>query len=161
MSPKPDVWKNPVHFFAFGLGSGLSPKAPGTVGTVAAIPFYLILQHLPLWPYLAILIVACVVGIWLCHQASRDLGVHDHPGIVWDEFCGFWITMIAAPTGWGCILLGFALFRLFDIWKPWPISWLDARVGGGLGIMIDDVVAGIYALFCLQLLAYFLGGVLN
>ncbi len=156
MNPNPVIWKNPVHFLAFGLGSGLSPKAPGTVGTVAAIPFYLLLQNFSLGPYLLILAIATGIGIWLCDRTSKDLGVHDHPGIVWDEFCGFWITMIAAPSGWEWILLGFLLFRLFDIWKPWPISWLDARVGGGLGIMIDDIVAGFYALFSLQLIAFYI-----
>lgn len=154
MNPKPNVWKNPVHFLAFGLGSGLAPKAPGTFGTAAAIPFYLLLQYLSLPLYLAVVAVATVVGIWLCDKASKDLGVHDHPGIVWDEFCGYWIAMIAAPAGWLWVLYGFILFRIFDIWKPRPISWLDARVGGGLGIMIDDVVAGIYALVVLQLTAW-------
>ncbi|WP_263081873.1 phosphatidylglycerophosphatase A [Endozoicomonas sp. Mp262] len=160
MSAKPAILKNPIHFLAFGLGSGLSPKAPGTVGTIAAIPFYLFLQHLPLGQYLLLIAIASLVGIWLCGQTSKDLGVHDHPGIVWDEFCGFWITMIAAPSGWPWILLGFMLFRIFDIWKPWPIGWLDARVGGGFGIMADDIIAGFYALALLQAAAY-LGGVLN
>ena len=154
MNSKPDVWTNPIHFLAFGLGSGLSPKAPGTVGTVAAIPFYLLMQHLPLWQYSLILLIATAIGVWLCDKASKDLGVHDHPGIVWDEFCGYWLTMLAAPAGWFWVLYGFALFRLFDIWKPWPIGWLDARIGGGLGIMIDDIVAGVFALIALQLTVF-------
>ncbi|WP_422136842.1 phosphatidylglycerophosphatase A [Endozoicomonas sp. ALD040] len=155
MSNTPSVWKNPVHFLAFGLGSGLSPVAPGTFGTVAAIPFYLMFQYLPLWNYFLILAVSIVLGIWLCGKTSKDLGVHDHPGIVWDEFVGYWITMLAAPRGWEWVLVGFILFRIFDIWKPWPIGWLDKRVHGGLGIMIDDIVAGIFALVCLQVIAYF------
>ncbi|WP_257292455.1 phosphatidylglycerophosphatase A [Endozoicomonas sp. ONNA1] len=155
MSKTPSVWKNPVHFFAFGLGSGLSPVAPGTFGTVAAIPFYLMFQYLPLWNYFLVLVVSIVLGIWLCGKTSKDLGVHDHPGIVWDEFVGYWITMLAAPCGWEWVLTGFILFRIFDIWKPWPIGWLDKKVHGGLGIMIDDIVAGIFALIFLQVIAYF------
>ncbi|MGI9275791.1 MAG: phosphatidylglycerophosphatase A family protein [Endozoicomonas sp.] len=153
MNQTPSVWKNPIHFLAFGLGSGLAPKAPGTFGTLAAIPFFLIFQQLPLWNYLLVLLVSTVLGIWLCDRTSKDLGVHDHPGIVWDEFVGYWITMIAAPKGWLWVILGFVLFRLFDIWKPWPISWLDRRVHGGLGIMVDDIVAGGFAFLCLQLVA--------
>ncbi|WP_257252367.1 MULTISPECIES: phosphatidylglycerophosphatase A [unclassified Endozoicomonas] len=154
MSKTPSVWKNPVHFFAFGLGSGLSPVAPGTFGTIAAIPFYLLFQYLPLWNYLLVLAVSIVLGVWLCGKTSKDLGVHDHPGIVWDEFVGYWITMLAAPSGWEWVLAGFILFRIFDIWKPWPIGWLDKKVHGGLGIMIDDIVAGIFALIFLQVIAY-------
>ena len=154
MNPKNSVWKNPVHFLAFGFGSGLSPKAPGTMGTIAAVPLYLLLQPLSLPVYLSIVAVACLIGFWLCGKTSKDLGVHDHPGIVWDEFCGFWITMIAAPTGWLWILIGFVLFRIFDIWKPWPISWLDKKVHGGFGIMIDDLIAGAFALVCLQLISF-------
>ncbi|WP_252178448.1 phosphatidylglycerophosphatase A [Endozoicomonas sp. 4G] len=156
MSKTPSVWKNPVHFFAFGLGSGLSPVAPGTVGTLAAIPFYLMFQHLPLWNYLLVLAVSIVLGIWLCDKTSKDLGVHDHRGIVWDEFVGYWITMLAAPSGWEWIVVGFILFRIFDILKPWPIGWLDKQVHGGLGIMIDDIVAGIFALVSLQVIAWLL-----
>ena len=153
---KKTVLSDPVHFLAFGLGSGLSPKAPGTVGTVAAIPFYLLMQSLSLPVYLLVLVLATLVGIWLCDKSSKDLGVHDHPGIVWDEFCGFWLTMIAAPAGWLWVLTGFALFRLFDILKPWPIRWLDKHVHGGLGIMVDDLLAGGFAFVCLQFAAYFI-----
>lgn len=152
--------KNPVHLLAFGFGSGLSPKAPGTMGTVAAIPLYLLLQGLSPELYLLVLTLACILGIFICGQASRDLGVHDHPGIVWDEFCGFWLTMVAAPPGWPWIILGFILFRLFDIWKPWPIGWLDARIDGGTGIMVDDIMAGLYALALLQLVAWLNPGAL-
>ena len=148
----PNVWKNPVHLLAFGFGSGLSPKAPGTMGTLAAIPLYLLLQPLSLQLYLGVLVFSSLLGIWLCDKTSRDLGVHDHPGIVWDEFCGFWLTMTAAPAGFIWVTAGFALFRLFDIWKPWPIGWLDKKVHGGLGIMIDDLVAGGFALVSLQVL---------
>ncbi|WP_426415964.1 phosphatidylglycerophosphatase A family protein [Aestuariirhabdus sp. LZHN29] len=146
------VWRNPVHFVAFGFGSGAAPVAPGTFGTLAAVPLYLLLQYLPLTQYLLVVVVAFVVGCWLCDITSRDIGVHDHGGIVWDEFVGLWVTMIAAPPGWIWIVVGFALFRLFDILKPWPIRWLDRRVGGGFGIMVDDLLAGVFAWVVMQLL---------
>ncbi len=147
---------NPVHLLAFGFGSGVMPKAPGTWGTVVAIPIYLLLHELSLLPYLIVLFVMTLVGIWLCHVTANDLGVHDHPGIVWDEIVGYLITMIAAPSGWVWLLVGFVLFRLFDILKPWPIRVIDKGVEGGLGIMLDDVLAGIMALAGVQLLAYFI-----
>lgn len=152
IEPSQRRWNNHwVHFLAFGFGSGAAPKAPGTFGTLMAIPLYLLLAQLPLWAYVVALVVSFMVGIYLCDQASKDMGVHDHGGIVWDEFVGFWIAMTALPFHWAWILAGFVLFRLFDILKPWPISWLDKRVHGGLGIMIDDVLAGIFALIILQL----------
>ncbi|MFT2110883.1 phosphatidylglycerophosphatase A [Marinomonas sp. 2405UD68-3] len=148
------VWRNPVHFLAFGLGSGTVDKAPGTFGTLAAIPIYLLMQHWADQTYLIMLISTFIVGVYLCDKTSKDLGVHDHSGIVWDEFVGFWITMWMAPEGWLYIIIGFAFFRLFDILKPWPISWLDKKVHGGFGIMIDDVLAGVFAFFALQGLIY-------
>jgi phosphatidylglycerophosphatase A len=144
-----------VLLLAFGFGSGLAPKAPGTIGTLAAIPLYLLLAKLPLIGYVLVVLLSFMVGCWLCGEAAKQLGVHDFGGIVWDEFVGYWITMFAAPAGWLWIALGFVLFRLFDIWKPWPIRLADKQVQGGLGIMLDDVLAGIYAWLCLQALAYF------
>ncbi|MDC0598590.1 phosphatidylglycerophosphatase A [Gammaproteobacteria bacterium] len=149
------VFRNPIHFLAFGFGSGLSPVAPGTVGTLVAVPLYLLLDLLPLSYYLLALLLSTALGIYLCDKTARDIGVHDHGGIVWDEFVGYWITMLVAPAGWLWILLGFILFRFFDIIKPFPIGWLDKKIGGGMGIMIDDVVAGSFAWFCLQLIAMF------
>ncbi|SFC19498.1 phosphatidylglycerophosphatase A [Marinospirillum celere] len=139
------VWKNPIHFLAFGLGSGASPWAPGTVGTLAAIPLYFLLATLPLGLYILVVGLAFWVGCWLCERTSEDLGVHDHSGIVWDEFVGYWLTMLALPVSLGWALAGFLLFRFFDIIKPWPIRWADRRVAGGFGIMIDDVLAAVYA----------------
>ena len=150
--PKPSMG-NITHLLAFGFGAGCSPKAPGTMGTLLAVGIYLPLSYLPLWAYGLVLLLVILAGIWLCGKAARDLGVHDHPGIVWDEIAGFLLTMFAAPAGWLWIVIGFGLFRLFDIWKPWPIGWLDRRVGGGFGIMLDDLVAGLFAAICLQLLA--------
>ena len=145
------VLTNPIHFLAFGFGSGLAPFAPGTFGTLAAVPLYLLMINFSLPVYLAITLFSILIGFWLCGRSSEMLGVHDHSGIVLDEFAGFFITMIAAPQGWQWIMLGFALFRLFDIWKPWPINIIDNKVQGGVGIMMDDVLAGIYALVVLQL----------
>ena len=151
---KPNL-TNPVHLLAFGFGSGLMPKAPGTAGTVAAILPWLWLSQQSLTTYLIVLSVATIIGIYLCDKTSRDLGVHDHSGIVWDEFCGLWLTMIAVPATWQWLLLGFVLFRFFDIIKPWPINWLDKKIPGGLGIMVDDLLAGLFAWLILQSLLYF------
>ena len=151
------VWRNPWHFLAFGLGSGAMPKAPGTWGTLAALPFGIALQFVsPLLAALLIL-VAAVFGIWLCERVSRDLGVHDHGGIVWDEFVGLWITLWLTPAHWLVWLAAFALFRLIDISKPWPISWCDKHVHGGWGIMLDDLLAGVFAWALLQLGLWFAG----
>ncbi len=149
---RPDL-KNPVHLLAFGFGSGLAPVAPGTFGTLAAVPPYLLLARLPLAAYLAVLAGVILAGVWICGRTSRDLGVHDHGGIVWDEFAGFFVTMTAAPQGAFWVAAGFLLFRLFDILKPWPIGWLDRRVKGGVGIMLDDLLAGLYGWVVLQLAA--------
>ena len=157
MQPDPQrILSNPVHCLAFGFGSGLAPKAPGTFGTLAAVPLFLLLSYLSLSEYIFVVIFASAVGIYFCDKTAKDLRVHDHPGIVWDEFVGFWITMIAVPVTWWSIVLGFALFRLFDIWKPWPIKWVDKHVHGGFGIMLDDVLAGLLSLASLHLLIYFL-----
>lgn len=146
----PQVWRNPVHFLAFGFGSGLAPFAPGTFGTLAGLVLYLGIMHLDWWSYLIVVLVAVITGIEICGRTARDLGVHDHSGIVWDEIAGIWITLIAAPAGWLWIGVGFVLFRIFDIIKPWPIGFIDRKVAGGLGIMLDDVIAGLFALVCLQ-----------
>ena len=152
----PRLLTDPVHLLALGLGSGLAPKAPGTAGTALAVLLYLPLITLPWYLYLVLVVVLCGVGVWLCGESARRLGVHDHPAIVWDEIVGFFVTMFLAPSGWVWILLGFVLFRLFDILKPWPIRWLDRQVKGGLGIMVDDLLAGLFSLGILQLIAYLL-----
>ncbi len=147
------VLKDPVLFLAFGFGSGLAPRAPGTAGTVAAIPLYLWWGQYSLAVYLSLVLVIAVTGVWICQQASARLGGHDHPGIVWDELAGFLVTMIPAPPSWVWVAAGFVLFRLFDIWKPWPISWADRKVKGGLGIMLDDLLAGLVAAGILAVVA--------
>jgi phosphatidylglycerophosphatase A len=144
--------KNPIHLLSVGFGSGLAKKAPGTFGTLAALPFWYALQFLSPVNYIVVLIAAFALGVYLCGATAKALGVHDHGGIVWDEFVGLWIALFMVPMNIYWIALGFALFRLFDIWKPWPIRVLDAKVHGGFGIMIDDVLAGVYAYLVLQLI---------
>lgn len=149
-----DLLRSPTLMLAFGFGSGLSPKAPGTVGTLAAVPLWLLINPLSPWLYWLIVFVAFVLGVYLCGAAAKALNTHDHGGIVWDEFVGFWIVMPFLPPHLWSIVWGFVLFRLFDILKPWPINWLDKKIHGGLGIMLDDVVAGIYAALVAVLIGY-------
>lgn len=144
--------RNPIVFFAFGLGSGLAPKGPGTAGSAVALLFFPLLTAVSLPMALAIIAVASVLGVWLCGRAAEILGVHDHSSIVWDEFVGQWLTLVPlfGHSAWDMaslanVLIGFGLFRLFDIAKPWPISWCDRHVHGGLGIMLDDILAGVLA----------------
>jgi len=148
--------KNPIHFLSLGFGSGLMPKAPGTFGTLAALPVYLLMANLSLLIYTLIVVALFGLGVYLCQKTTDELKVHDHSGIVFDEIVGFLITMIAVPLTWQWIIAGFMLFRLFDIVKPWPISWLDRKVHGGLGIMLDDVLAGVFALIVMHLALVFI-----
>ncbi|MFM2486379.1 phosphatidylglycerophosphatase A family protein [Celerinatantimonas yamalensis] len=138
--------RNPLHLLAVGFGSGLVAKAPGTFGSLAALP----LMAWGAWGlstpvYIVMLVVGFALGVWCCQVASRAMGVHDHGGIVWDEFIGMGIALVAIPLSISSVVCGFVLFRFFDILKPWPIRWLDQHVGGGFGIMIDDVLAGFLA----------------
>lgn len=145
-----EAFSSPIHFLALGFGAGLAPKAPGTFGTLVAIPVFLLAQFLS-WPlYLILLVVGFVVGVYLCDVTAKNLGVDDHPGIVWDEIIGFLVCMFGLPVTWQWILAGFVAFRFFDILKPWPISYLDKNFSGGFGIMIDDLLAGIFAAVLLQ-----------
>ena len=130
---------------AFGFGSGLSPKAPGTMGSLAAIPLGLLLCQLPMALYGLVVLVATFLGFYICGRAANQLGVHDHAGIVWDEFVGLWIAMAFLSPTLASVVCGFVLFRFFDIVKPWPIGWLDKKMHGGVGIMLDDIVAGLFA----------------
>jgi phosphatidylglycerophosphatase A len=145
---------HPAGWIATALGAGLSPKAPGTAGSlIALLPWWFLLHGLPIGTYVAVLVAGFLVGVWACGAAGKRLGVHDHGALVWDEVIGMWITLLAAPAQWWWMAAGFVLFRLFDIWKPWPVRLADRRVHGGLGVMLDDVAAGIYALIVLQLIA--------
>ena len=135
---------HPVHAAALGLGAGYAPVMPGTAGTLVGVILYMFMQSLALPWYLAVTLLMLLAGIAICGFTAAALEVHDHPAIVWDEIVGYLITMIAAPPGWGWMVAGFVLFRLFDIWKPWPIKQVDKAVPGGLGIMADDVIAATY-----------------
>lgn len=152
------VLAHPANLVSFGFGSGLLRPAPGTWGSLAALlPFVLWLQHLPpLW-YWAVVVLGFGLGVLCTRTSARQLGVHDHPAIVWDEFIGMWIALGACPGDWRWWLAAFVLFRLFDIAKPWPVSWADRRLQGGLGIMLDDALAGIMAAMALLLLLQVVG----
>ncbi|MDT8439535.1 MAG: phosphatidylglycerophosphatase A [Wenzhouxiangellaceae bacterium] len=136
----------PSGFLAFGLGSGLSPVAPGTAGTLAGMLLALPLIGLPTGAAVAVALLVFVAGVPICNRASRALGVHDHGGIVIDEIAAIWLVLALMPADWRWWLAAFVLFRVFDVLKPWPIGWLDRRVHGGLGIMLDDLVAALFAL---------------
>lgn len=150
--------RDPGHLLALGFGSGLVPRAPGTAGTLVAVPLYLSCVGLPGYAYLLVAVAAFAVGIYVCGRTARALGVHDHPGIVWDEVVGYLVTMAWAPSGAIWVVLGFVCFRLFDILKPWPIRAFDRSVHGGFGIMLDDLLAGFAAAASLALLERVLPG---
>lgn len=137
----PRLLREPVHFFALGFGSGLVPKAPGTAGTVVGVLLDPLLRLLGLELRILVVTLMFAAGIWLCGESARRLGVHDHSAIVWDEIVGYLALMLVLPAGWPWALAGFVVFRFFDIVKPWPIRQLDHGVGGGLGIMLDDIMA--------------------
>ena len=144
------ILSTPVHFLAFGFGTGLAPKAPGTVGSLVGVLLAWLALPLPIAWRVAIGVVLVVAGVWICGESARRIGVHDHPGIVWDEIAGMYLTLLVAPPQMPLWAFGFGLFRLFDIWKPWPIRDLDHRLSGGAGIMLDDLVAALYAALLLS-----------
>lgn len=145
------VWTNPIHYLSCGLGSGLLPRMPGTWGSLMAIPFFYVFSHFLLWQYILLLLITFGVGVALCGYSEKAFGKKDHSSIVWDEMVGMWITLCHAPFRWDVVIIGFILFRFFDIFKPWPISWLQKRLPGGWGVMTDDAAAGVAAWLLLQL----------
>lgn len=159
MTTSPD-WRfliaKPAHFLAFGFGSGLARVAPGTFGTLAAIPLYLLLMPLPLPAYLGLVFIMFVAGIRICDVTGRALGIHDYGGIVWDEIVAMLLVLAFTPHTWPWIVAAFLFFRLFDIWKPFPIRWFDSHVHGGFGVMLDDLLAAVYALAALKGLQWLL-----
>ena len=145
------VFTDPVNFLAFGFGTGLAPVAPGTAGSLPGVLLFWLTLDFGLYVQLTVAAVLVVAGVWICGESARRIGVHDHGGIVWDEIAGMYLTLLAAPLtpiGW---LAAFVLFRVMDIVKPWPIRDLDHRLGGGVGIMLDDLVAALYAAVVLGL----------
>jgi phosphatidylglycerophosphatase A len=145
------VLTDPVNFLAFGFGTGLAPVAPGTVGSLLGVLLAWLLLDVGIWEQAAVAAALCLAGVWLCGESARRIGVHDHGGIVWDEICGMYITLLAAPLTVGGWIAAFVAFRVFDIVKPWPIRDLDHRLRGGVGIMLDDLVAALYAVVFLAL----------
>lgn len=147
------VWRHPLHFLTLGLGTGLLP-APGTFGTLVGVIVYLWAQTLTPELYALLCALLFGLGVWMCGITVRALGVEDHPGIVWDEITGYLVAMMFAPRGWLWVALGFGLFRLFDIWKPWPINIADRNIKGGFGIMLDDILAALYTMLALQFIYF-------
>ncbi len=137
---------------ATGFYVGKIAKAPGTWGSLAAFVPWFFIKDLPIGTYLLVLVAVFILGFFVSGSAEKILDSPDASCIVIDEFLGMFITLIAAPASPGAWVLGFLLFRLFDILKPFPVSWFDQHIHGGIGIMMDDVMAGIYALICLQLI---------
>lgn len=145
---------HPAGWIASGFGAGLSPLAPGTVGSAVALLPYPWLRELPLWGYLTFVLAVFVLGIWASRVLVARLRIEDPGCIVVDEFVGQWLALAFVPLGWIWILVGFLLFRLFDVAKPWPVSWADRNVGGGFGVMLDDALAGLLAAAALAGLAW-------
>ncbi|MDR2196234.1 MAG: phosphatidylglycerophosphatase A [Gallionellaceae bacterium] len=146
------LFRHPAHLLAFGFGSGLFPRAPGTMGTLVAFPlFWLLSPHLADMEFLAVLACLFTFGVWVCDKTGRALGAADHGGIVWDEIVAFMLVLLFTPEGWAWSLFAFALFRFFDIVKPPPIRHFDENLHGGLGVMFDDILAAGYTLLCMAL----------
>jgi phosphatidylglycerophosphatase A len=148
------VLRHPAGWIATGAGVGFVPVASGTVATVVAVLPWLALRELPLWGYALVVVLAFALGSWAASWVIERIEVEDPSIVVWDEFVGLWIALAAAPRGWAWIVAGVALFRLFDIWKPWPVRWADDHVKRGFGAMLDDALAGMYALLVLQAIAF-------
>ncbi|HXW09913.1 MAG TPA: phosphatidylglycerophosphatase A [Steroidobacteraceae bacterium] len=144
--------REPVHLLALGFGSGLAPVAPGTFGSLVGLALALLALQAGWWTALGVAVLASVAGVWICGESARRLGVHDHPAIVWDEVAGMMLVMLAAPATWWGAVLAFALFRVFDVWKPWPIREVDHGMRGGAGIMLDDILAALWAVAVLLLI---------
>lgn len=142
--------QHPAHFFGLGFGSGLAKKAPGTFGTLAGFPLFLLIATLDLATQLGIISLLFLIGIYFCAITGKNLGVADHGSIVWDEIVAMMLVLTFAPNQWQWWLSAFLLFRLFDIWKPFPIQQFDARLKNGFGVMFDDLLAAIYAIICLK-----------
>jgi phosphatidylglycerophosphatase A len=153
----PDIrllFSHPIHFLSLGFGSGLAPKAPGTFGTLLGLPLYWLISAYALNTQLVLILVLFLLGIYFCQVTGDALGVSDHGGIVWDEIVAMMLVLTFVPMHWFWWLLAFALFRLFDIWKPFPIRQLDANLKGGLGVMLDDLLAAIDAILILKILLW-------
>jgi len=157
MAKQPDLkflFSHPAHFLALGFGSGLPPKAPGTFGTIVGLPLYYLIAQYSLNTQLIIISACFIIGIYLCDVAGNNLGVSDHGSIVWDEIVAMMLVLTITPMHWLWWLVAFILFRLFDIWKPFPIKQCDAKLKGGFGVMFDDVLAAVYAMIAIKALLW-------
>lgn len=148
------VMSHPAHLLSFGFGAGLMPKAPGTFGTLVALPLAALAMMLSVQQQLLLIVILFLLGIYVCHVTGLALGVSDHGAIVWDEIVAMMLVLTFTPTTWFWWLAAFLLFRLFDIWKPFPIRQCDAMVKGGLGVMLDDVLAAMYAILCIRVMVW-------
>ena len=145
---------HPAHFISLGFGSGLAPKAPGTFGTLAGFPLFWLISNLTFYTQLGIITLLFFVGIYCCGKTGKALGVSDHGGIVWDEIVAIMLVLTITPMKWQWWLLAFLLFRLFDIWKPYPICYFDAKLKNGFGVMFDDLLAAIYAILVMKFIVW-------
>lgn len=146
--------QHPAHFFGLGFGTGLFKKAPGTFGSLVGFPFFWLIAHQPLVTQLALISALFVIGIYICDVTGRALGVPDHGGIVWDEIVAMMLVLTFTPMVGLWWIVAFVLFRLFDIWKPFPIKQCDARLTSGFGVMFDDLLAAIYAILSLKFILW-------
>lgn len=144
---------HPAHFFSLGFGSGLAPKAPGTFGTLVGLPLFWLISGYTLTVQLSIVAILFIIGVYVCDKTGKALGVADHGAIVWDEIVAMMLVLVFTPHTWLALMVSFLLFRLFDIWKPFPIRQFDAKLKNGFGVMFDDLLAAIYAIVCVLLLA--------
>ena len=145
---------HPAHFFGLGFGSGLAPKAPGTFGTLVGFPLFWLIFNYSFGVQLIIIAALFLVGIYFCDVTGKALGVADHGGIVWDEIVAMMLVLTVTPPYWLSWVVAFLLFRLFDIWKPFPIKQFDAKLKNGFGVMFDDLLAAIYAIISLKLILW-------
>lgn len=149
---------HPAHFIALGGGTGLFPKAPGTLGTLLGYPLAWASLQGPVWLAWALCAGAFLLGIWACARAGHALGVADHGSMVWDEVVAMWAVLLCVPMSWTAWLVAFVLFRMFDIVKPVPVGWFDRKVKGGFGVMLDDALAGAYVVLVFWLARFLPAG---
>ncbi len=148
------LFAHPTHFFGLGFGSGLAPKAPGTFGTVAGLPLFWFISNYLFSVQLIVIAALFMIGIYFCDKTGKALGVADHGAIVWDEIVAMMLVLAFSPPSWLNWILAFCLFRLFDIWKPFPIRQCDAKLKNGFGVMFDDLLAAIYAILSMKIILW-------
>lgn len=148
------LFSHPAHFLSLGFGSGLAPKAPGTFGTIVGVMLFCVVKDWSLQAHLSLFGCLFLLGVFCCNATGKALGVSDHGGIVWDEIVAMILVLAFTPIYWAWWLVAFGLFRLFDIWKPYPIRQFDAKLKNGFGVMFDDLLAAIYAILSIKLIVW-------